>query len=55
LNNDQVEAVRHGHRVPAETGKTGMARGISEAGELIALLEVDPITQEWQPRKVFFT
>jgi tRNA pseudouridine55 synthase len=55
LNNDQVEAVRHGHRVPAETGKTGMARGISEAGELIALLEVDPVTQEWQPRKVFFT
>jgi tRNA pseudouridine55 synthase len=55
LNNEQVEAVRHGHRIPAETGATGMARGISEAGELIALLEVDPATQEWQPRKVFFT
>ena len=55
LNNEQVEAVRHGHRVPAEAGTTGMARGISEAGELIALLEVDPATQEWQPRKVFFT
>ncbi|MBN2257506.1 MAG: hypothetical protein JW704_06750, partial [Anaerolineaceae bacterium] len=55
LNNEQVEAVRHGHRVPAEAEATGMARGISEAGELIALLEVDPSTQEWQPRKVFFT
>jgi tRNA pseudouridine55 synthase len=55
LNNEQVEAVRHGHRVAAEIGVTGMARGISEAGELIALLEVDPATQEWQPRKVFFT
>ena len=55
LNNEQVEAVRHGHRVPAEAGATGMARGISEAGELIALLEVDIATQEWQPRKVFFT
>jgi tRNA pseudouridine55 synthase len=55
LNNEQVEAVRHGHRVPAEAGATGMARGISEAGELIALLEVDAATQEWQPRKVFFT
>jgi tRNA pseudouridine55 synthase len=55
LNNEQVEAVRHGHRIPAETGTTGMARGISEAGELIALLEVDTTTQEWQPRKVFFT
>jgi tRNA pseudouridine55 synthase len=55
LNNEQVEAVRHGHRVAAEAGVTGMARGISEAGELIALLEVDTETQEWQPRKVFFT
>jgi len=55
LNNEQVEAVRHGHRIPAEAGATGMARGISEAGELIALLEVDAATQEWQPRKVFFT
>jgi len=55
LNNEQVEAVRHGHRVPAEADAKGMARGISEAGELIALLEVDPATQEWQPRKVFFT
>ena len=55
LDNEQVEAVRHGHRIPAEAGATGMARGISEAGELIALLEVDMTTQEWQPRKVFFT
>jgi tRNA pseudouridine55 synthase len=55
LNNEQVEAVRHGHRIAAETGAMGMARGISEAGELIALLEVDAATQEWQPRKVFFT
>jgi tRNA pseudouridine55 synthase len=55
LDNEKVEAVRHGHRVPAEAGVTGMARGISEAGELIALLEVDVATQEWQPRKVFFT
>jgi tRNA pseudouridine55 synthase len=55
LDNEQVEAVRHGHRIPAEAGATGMARGISEAGELIALLEVDAATQEWQPRKVFFT
>ena len=55
LNNEQVEAVRHGHRVPAQAEDKGMARGISEAGELIALLEVDATTQEWQPRKVFFT
>jgi len=55
LNNEQVEAVRHGHRVAAQPEDKGMARGISEAGELVALLEVDPATQEWQPRKVFFT
>lgn len=55
LDNEQVEAVRHGHRVAAKPEDKGMARGISEAGELVALLEIDPATQEWQPRKVFFT
>jgi tRNA pseudouridine55 synthase len=55
LNNEQVEAVRHGHRIPANPEDKGMARGISEAGELIALLEFDSEAQEWQPRKVFFT
>ena len=55
LNVDQVDAVRHGHRVPAEPDVKGMSRGISEQGELVALMEVDPVTQEWQPRKVFFS
>jgi len=54
LDADQVELVRHGHRVPAEADSTGWARGVSEAGDLVALLEVDPATHEWQPRKVFF-
>src|SRR5512142_2006837 len=53
LNIDQVEAIRHGHRVPADPGITGWSRGISEQGELVALMEIDPATQEWQPRKVF--
>jgi len=55
LSVDQVEAVRHGHRVPAEPSSTGMARGISQQGELVALMEVDLETMEWQPRKVFFS
>ena len=55
LDVDQVEAVRHGHRVPAEPESSGMARGISQQGELVALLQVDPATMEWQPRKVFFS
>lgn len=54
LDGDQVELVRHGHRVPADTGATGWARGVSEQGDLVALMEVDPETNEWQPRKVFF-
>jgi tRNA pseudouridine55 synthase len=55
LEHDQVEAIRHGHRVPAESGVNGWARGISEQGELVALMEVDTNTSEWQPRKVFFS
>jgi tRNA pseudouridine55 synthase len=62
LDADQVELVRHGHRVPAEpdvqdevlTAAKGWARGISQQGDLVALLELDPELKEWQPRKVFF-
>jgi tRNA pseudouridine55 synthase len=54
LNSDQVELVRHGHRIPAENVSFGMARGISQQGDLVALLEFDTTTQEWQPKKVFF-
>jgi hypothetical protein len=25
------------------------------AGELVALMELDPATSEWQPKKVFFS
>jgi tRNA pseudouridine55 synthase len=62
LDADMVELVRHGHRIPAEPdmnddilkeGK-GWARGISQQGDLVALLEFDPAAREWQPRKVFF-
>ena len=54
LDADQVELVRHGHRVPAQPGQTGWARGVSEQGDLVALMQVDDATGEWQPRKVFF-
>jgi tRNA pseudouridine55 synthase len=55
LNHEQVESVRHGHRIPGNPGEGQWARGISEAGELIALLEFDEAAGEWQPRKVFFS
>jgi tRNA pseudouridine55 synthase len=51
----QVDAIRHGHRVQAVEGSTGWARGVSEQGELVALLEADTATNEWQPKKVFFS
>lgn len=54
LDGDQVELIRHGHRVPAEPDMNGWARGVSEQGDLVALLQVDEETHEWQPRKVFF-
>jgi tRNA pseudouridine55 synthase len=54
LDADQVELVRHGHRVQAEPEQKGWARGVSQQGDLVALMEVDEETGEWQPRKVFF-
>ena len=59
LDPDEVETLRHGQRVKAAPGtETEMARGISDAGELVALLklvEAEDGTLEWQPKKVFFT
>jgi tRNA pseudouridine55 synthase len=54
LNHEQVESVRHGHRIPVENSIGAWIRGISEQGELVALMEFDPETNEYQPRKVFF-
>jgi len=54
LDADQVELVRHGHRVPADPESKGWARGVSQQGDLVALLEIDPESLEWQPKKVFF-
>jgi tRNA pseudouridine55 synthase len=54
LDADQVDLIRHGHRVPCEVGQKGLARGVSEQGDLVALLEADEVTSEWQPKKVFF-
>lgn len=59
LSPDDVEGVRHGHRVKAAADATpGMVRGVSTQGELVALMDL--VTGEdgspaWQPKKVFFT
>ena len=52
LSADDVEKVRHGHRVAAAEGSEGWARALTEQGDLVALIEF--LDGEWQPRKVFF-
>ena len=59
LNPDEVEGVRHGHRVKAKDGQTDelKVRGVSTQGELVALMELtinEDGSKEWQPKKVFF-
>lgn len=70
LNHEQVEAVRHGHRLQNQEVEiipgdatitapnyrgTSMVRGVSEQGELVALLELVEEEDAWQPKKVFFS
>jgi tRNA pseudouridine55 synthase len=54
LSPDDVELIRHGHRVAGDSGSSGWSRGVSQQGDLVALLEFIEETSEWQPRKVFF-
>ena len=59
LSPDEVEGVRHGHRVKVVGDTTEKkVRGVSTQGELVALMEItvsEDGTREWQPKKVFFT
>ncbi len=55
LSQEQLDTIRHGHRIPGEPDKGTLVRGVSEQGELIALLEYNAESNEWQPRKVFFS
>jgi len=58
LSFEEVDLVRHGHRIPVEEppeNPDNWVRAISQQGELVALLEYMPEEKEWQPRKVFFT
>lgn len=54
LDADDVDLVRHGHRIPADEGSKGWVRAVSQQGDLVALMEFDAESMEWQPRKVFF-
>ncbi len=55
LTDDQVDLIRHGHRIPGIPINQKLARGVSAQGELVALLEFDEPVNEWQPKKVFFS
>jgi len=55
LSNEEVGLVKHGHRIPREEGPEKMVRAITEQAELVALMQFDPETKEFQPIKVFFT
>jgi len=56
LQPEQVDAIKHGHRVPAaEDAQPGMVRAVSMAGELVALMELDEESRQWRPKKVFFS
>jgi tRNA pseudouridine55 synthase len=55
LSHEEMETVRHGNRIPAVPNPEKKARGISQQGELVALLVLDEETNEWQPKKVFFS
>ena len=59
LNPDEVEEVKHGHRVKAAAdAEPGLVRGVSMAGELVAILDLaegEDGSREWQPKKVFFS
>jgi tRNA pseudouridine55 synthase len=54
LNQEQLDLVQHGHRIPGDGQAGTMARGITDQGELVALFEYDGEQKEWQPKKVFF-
>jgi tRNA pseudouridine55 synthase len=58
LDQEQMDSIRHGHRIPAAPDSGDKACGVSQQGELVALLVLDELedgTREWQPKKVFFS
>lgn len=61
LSGEEVDLVRHGHRIPLKknldeitTVEDGLIRALTQQGDLVALLQLEEDDKEWQPRKVFF-
>jgi len=53
LTAEDAEKIRNGIAVPSPQGSAGRARAIAPDGELLAVLEADPVAGTWQPKKVF--
>ncbi|OGO10010.1 MAG: tRNA pseudouridine(55) synthase TruB, partial [Chloroflexi bacterium RBG_13_60_9] len=53
LTAEEAVKIRNGIAVPAPQGSAGRARAIAPDGELLAVLEADPVAGTWQPKKVF--
>lgn len=54
LTNEEVDQVKHGHRIPNRGLTEALVRAITDQGELVALMELDKESAEYQPKKVFF-
>lgn len=55
LTPEEVDMVRHGHRVSRPEKIGDLARAITEQSELVALMQYDEESGEYQPKKVFFS
>ena len=53
LTAEEAVKIRNGIAVPSPQGSAGRARAIAPDGELLAVLEADPVAGTWQPKKVF--
>ena len=51
----EVDLVQHGHRIRRDEKIGDMARAITEQGELVALMQFNEESGEYQPKKVFFS
>jgi tRNA pseudouridine55 synthase len=53
INDASISLIRNGQRIPAPPDSQGVAKGIDQKGELVAILEAVEDGQWWHPRKVF--
>lgn len=55
LDAEAANRIQHGNPVPLTPGATGLGRAYDPRGRLVALVEADPVNNEWKPKKVLIT